>query len=187
MMKKQAVELSINFFVIIMISLVVFAIGLVFLRKIIFNTEPLIFNINQEIDKKLRNMLMGNQRVAVYPSMIELHRGKKQIIGVGILNTDALKTQFILNVRCKSFVHLDGVEVACPANALNIVYDSSNFEVKNNKKVTMGVAVQVERGAEKGTYLLEVTACSSNVITSCSGSSDPNMYYNPQILSVVVQ
>jgi len=185
--KKKGMELSINFLVIIILSLVMLGLGINLLVKVIWPaSEDLIPKVTDEIDARLKTMLVANQRLAVYPSHLEVNRKQSDRFSLGILNTDPSRPFFVVNVACKRFIDSAGNTFACDSANLRLLYNGAQKKIENNDKVTQGIGIEVKPGAPSGNYELEVSVCSGNpTISSCDANS-PFIYTDSVIVYVDV-
>lgn len=86
--KKGAIELSVNFLVIIIVSSVILASGLVMFFKLKQGAVSYYDAVNDETQAKLRAMMLNtNYKVSLFPTDITLERKKSALVAVGVINT----------------------------------------------------------------------------------------------------
>ncbi len=158
-MKKKGFELSINFLVTLIITIVVFVLAISFAYNFFSKSSVLTASIDQQTTAALRSMIMDQgMKVAVYPTQIE-YKGKQEVMGIGILNILGAQTDFIITVQCKTCIG-----TGCSCSSMKAVYNNK-LTIPNNKD-DVAVLVIKSNGANPGTYIFDVTV-------TYPGSSDP--------------
>ena len=77
--KRGAIELSANFLVIIIISIVVLAGGLTLFFKLKDSTQKYVNDLDSQTQDKLKSMMLSNNyRVAVYPTRSLAESARRQ-------------------------------------------------------------------------------------------------------------
>jgi hypothetical protein len=84
--KKAAIDLSISFIVIIIISLVVFAGSMLIVRKIFFGAEEIKTMLDEQTEEEIRGLLSSGETIAVPLAYKTIQAGKQDIFWVGIAN-----------------------------------------------------------------------------------------------------
>lgn len=87
MMNKKAIEISVNFFVILVISIVVFVGGIVLTSKFMNIISGEEARIDREMESKIRDIFMDGYIVAIPIDTYWVRRGNFQTIGLGVYNT----------------------------------------------------------------------------------------------------
>jgi len=96
--KRAAIELSANFIVVIVISIVILAGGLTLFYKLRDNAQSYVDAIDSQTDDQLKSMMLSNNyKVAIYPNDITLDNGESQMIGIGVMNDGDSEANFGIN------------------------------------------------------------------------------------------
>ena len=177
-MNKKAFELSINFIVILIISIVIFGFGIKFAYDIMHQADELSKMTQKDIDAHLENMLCdSSERICIGTTTKEIRPNKVGFFTVGILNTYDDGKDFYIDVRESD------TGVVSPIGETYWML-KNEITIKPNEQKKVGIAVQVPGGTDKGTYVLNVYVCSDESI-SC-GEDSNNRYGTIQKIYVVV-
>ena len=86
-MKKAAIELSMNFLVVILLSLVIFGFGINFIYTIMNNSNEISELTLSEIDERIASLMCSDtQRVCIEKDTLRLEPDKIKIFTVKIIN-----------------------------------------------------------------------------------------------------
>lgn len=153
-MNKRAIEVGINFIVILIIAIVVFGLGLNFAFKFFKKAEEFREEIDQRTRQEIESLIVGGgAKVAIYPTQVTLYGGQKATIGIGILNVlDAEKT-FSLNVECSKRVSDSTVE-DCDKDKMRAGFFREHTIKPNEHQITS--ALITNNGAPPGTYIINI-------------------------------
>ena len=163
-MNKKAMELAVNFIVILIISIVVFGMGLYFLKGFFgFATEQTEqLDINTE--KMIQNILLDGSKVAVPLDKKTVNRGSSAVFGVGILNILGDKENFSITLNNSLIIDKQGVPVdISPLEDpyLEFLSDYSRI-VEANEQAIISIPIRVSRGAKSGTYIVDLDVYAGN-------------------------
>lgn len=199
MSRKAAIQLSANFLVIIIISIVVFGMGIYLVRRFVDVSEEKIFVMDQQMQDEIEGLLDDGSKVAIpfdHKTIPNRQYGK---FGVGLLNViDRETADFKITVSfSKAF---DGTLTVCDTTAISPQscpggYDpdawlrsasqaegplviTKTLRKYEQEKFLIGVEV---RDAEKGSYLFDV-----NVKALAGEGESWEDYGTPHILIVDV-
>jgi len=146
MNRKAAIELSMNFLVVIIISLVILAGGVSLLYKFIKVSTDSIVLIDDQTRVQLEQLLDDGSLVSLLPVAKTIKRGDDVVFGLGVLNIkDGGKLTFTTSVEKN-----DG------PGELSVLYDSTSFVLEKNQKHTQGISIAVPKDAQSGTYIFDV-------------------------------
>ena len=179
--KKAAIELSINFFVILIISLVVFGSGLTLFWKIYQSGEEQLRQVSRNVEQKIITQLHGGAKVSVVPRSIDLDRDEEYIIGIGINNVMPDNHVFKIYARRGLFVREDmepctfspgPLDTDCaslnpPITPLLLLGDKAELRVESNKQEISNLMIKAERKALSGRYTIDICVCYNE--TTCVG------------------
>lgn len=158
---KKGIEMSINFIVILIISLTIFFFGARFIYKIGAESVNLETMTTEELDQKIGQLLCDNQeRVCIGFDKIKVKRGKLGYFGIKILNVLDQRETFTLEISrpspsgyTKSGNSIDSDDFKWMPN------DPRAFEIERNEEKDIAIGVETPRNAQSGTYIfnLEIT------------------------------
>ena len=167
MNKRASLELSTNFIVILIISIVVFGFGLYFLTQLSSVNNSSIDQVNKQAEIQIQSLLDSGEQIIVYPEQLDIKRNGVGTFGVGIRNTlrDEQSAKFKIGVQCSAFISKSGVyhENDCAAGSSDYSkWTFSSFAVKEvmrNENVNIAIPMQVSGSASPGTYIFNVYVC----------------------------
>ena len=174
--KKGAIELSVNFLVILIISLVVFGSGLTLFWKIYESGEEQLGQISRTVEQRIITQLHGGAKVSVVPRSVDLDRNQEYIVGIGINNllteTKVFKVfaergLFVRDEFTCSFYDLDfgmgGNADSCVDDhdmpPLKLLGDYAELRVESNKQEISNIMVKADRKALSGKYTINICVC----------------------------
>ena len=187
---KKGFQLSMNFIVIIILSIIILFFGILFGRNII--TEGLEMNdkIGEQTRVEIERMLESNARVAIPLSKQVIKRGNFGKFGLGILNIDENNPDFRVNVELDKGVTEEGIDIPpedIPAeftDSQHLVYRSL-MNIPVNKKDYTAIAIAVPKTVLSGTYIFNVYVCSGNPVPGiCDRDSE---LYDSHIKKIYVE
>ena len=153
---KRGIELSINFIVMLVLAIAMFAGGLVFTSKFFSHAEQVRGTLDAQTERQIEKLLDSGSPVVLPISTKEIYRNKFDTFGLGILakhtgeytvhivylNAFKSDKSQITNVYADEWLQLP------PENILNL---------DKNEKGKFLIGVSVPKSAEKGTYIFKVT------------------------------
>lgn len=154
MKKKGAVELSINFLVLLVIALVVFGMSIWFITNIYKKAstiEP------SDIDAQIQEVSCGNQKVCLSSSSKTLRPGKwskENVVTMKIINVLGSPNDFKIIVEPVKAIGVDKQPIN---NEVVHIASEEWFQILNNQDISKPVAFNIPNDAEKGTYLYTIT------------------------------
>ncbi|MDD5086573.1 MAG: hypothetical protein PHV16_02370 [Candidatus Nanoarchaeia archaeon] len=148
-MNKRGFELSINFIVILIISIVVFTFGLYILDRVMNKGDMLSQMLEYQFQEDMWEISCTlDKRVCVYPASIKIRPNKIGGFMLGIVNT--LETQnFTIDVS-----ETDMPRIAISNGVYWLCEDEK--EIKRDKQERIPIVVGVPGGTPKGIYVLDV-------------------------------
>ncbi|NQV09487.1 hypothetical protein HQ529_06575 [Candidatus Woesearchaeota archaeon] len=167
MNNKRAVELSMNFLVMIIISIAVLTMAIVFSKNLFTSAEEIRLDIDRETNERIESLLDDGSRVVIPFTRKEVRRGDLGIFGVGVLNV-VDKTNFTMIVSLDSVFNNDKEDITTEArdNYITIVSANDPVEIDINEKHKFSFGVDMAKKAPSGTYLLDVKVLRENVSTT---------------------
>ena len=172
-MNKKAFELSINFIVILIISIVIFGFGIKFVSNLMQGVNDLNKLTNSNFEANMERILCdSSEKTCVGISRKEIRPNKPEFFTVGILNTGD-ESEFYIDVEAgKAYDKYDN-EISNPLSWLL----ENKLTINSNEQEKIGIAVQVPGGTDKGTYVLNVYVCKGDGLSSCDKDSPGNIRY----------
>ena len=154
-MNKKALELSINFIVIVIISLVIFGMGIGIANKFLGQAEVIKQDLDQQTENQINAMLDSGDRLAIPIDNKIIEKGKSDVFGLGILNILGQTRTFTVTISSSLYVSPTKQTENPPTIPLEFIEVRSK-ELKNNEHDVMPLVVRAPRNARPGTYVLNV-------------------------------
>lgn len=168
-MNKKAIELSINFMVILIITIVVFGMAMYLLKMFFGTAEEIKRNIDTQTEGEIQRVLFSGERVAMPVNKKDIRRGSSDVFGLGILNINA-DPDFTIKIESGPLILKDNTQIASPSPGLAFLSEYKKT-VKNNEHVIVSIPIRVPRGAAVGTYIINVYVCACSGSGCCSSSN----------------
>ena len=186
---KAAIELSINMLVMIIISIVILAAGIVLLYKFIGGAEDIKAQLDTRTDNELEQLLVDQgKQVALPLHTATLTRGSNHVFGIGILNIAVDNDKFLLHVELAKVVDEQGTDVTNTVNKNEIktwlLYDSDILTVKENEHRKESILVSIPNTALKGQYIFNAKFMT---LLRDQQSGEQQQYGNTQTFTVTVK
>ena len=183
--KKAAIELSINFFVILIISLVVFGSGISLFWKIYQSGEEELGKVSRTVEQRIIRQLHGGEKVSVVPRTVELERDDQYIVGIGIKNLLADEKVFKIFSQRGLFVKDELIcsftpdvgEEDCTAEhnipPLILLGGNSEIRIEPNKQEITNIMIKADKKARSGEYVINICVCFEKCIDYDSCKVNP--------------
>ncbi|MBI2656247.1 hypothetical protein HYX03_00730 [Candidatus Woesearchaeota archaeon] len=152
-MDKRAIELSLNFIVILIISIVIFGFGIRFISKLSSQATELQELTISELDERIGNLICeGSDRVCVGIDRKTIKRTKFDVFGVKIINI--LESQnFDITVSRPTPSGYTKTKQEIPTDSLIWNPKSRSIFIEKNEEKVLGIGIQVPANAVSGTYI----------------------------------
>ena len=175
-MAKKAVELSLNFIVILIISIIIFSFGVRFISKLSSQATELQDLTIGELDERIGSLVCeGSDRVCVGVDRKTIKRTKFDVFGLKILNIlDSQPFAITVSRPTPSGYTRNRQEIQSDSLAWNP--KARDIFIEKNEEKNLGIGVQVPANAVSGTYIFNVEI----------KSADGKLYSNVQKLYVDV-
>ena len=155
-MNKRAIQLSVNFLVIIILSLAMLLMGILFFRKMFTGATELKANLDSQTEQELENLLIAGERVAIPFTKKEVRAGKTAVFGLGILNILGSDHNFVIYIKCSKKIPGDVPCSKIIPSGTDIIYRTP-LSIENNEQYKMPLVIKAP--SEKGTYIIDVRIC----------------------------
>lgn len=196
MLNKRGIELSVNFMVVLILSIAIIGFGIKFLYNIVHETTKLEQVSGEQLDAKIADLICADEeKVCIGKDTKKIPRGKSDVFGVKILNTENSDKTFNVYVqvpRPDCGVKKDGFPVntqveckydAATKKAIQVIHGGpsaipagsyASFErsvaVPGKEEKTIAIAFDVPKDLQtSGTYIFNV-----RVRDSIAAATDPD-------------
>ena len=202
-MNKRGMELTVSFFVILILSVVIFAGSLYFLRQFYTSTESFRQAIDQETESELQALIRDGNIVAIPLNKAKIAQGKGQSFWVGIQNVLDAEKPFGMTVAfSKAFTQNEEQILEADPTHINtnwVLFNAEPQLIKNGefKALPVRIVVGTEIGSgmrtKQGTYAFNVcvwdASFSSSPPSDCGASSsyDLQNWYTSKIYKIFVE
>jgi hypothetical protein len=164
---KKGIELSINFIVMLILAIVGFVMGLMFIPQL-FKAST---DMYQQLDSQSKDILMNQAmegRVAIYPENFQTKVGSGRVVGLGIYNVGNTQN-FTVGIKYVSGTETDGTDI--PPSLITMtewaMVDSlvvdwypykvhPTIEVKRNDRDIESIFFKAPAGALRGKYTFAI-------------------------------
>jgi hypothetical protein len=149
MKNKKAIQLSVNFIVILIIALVVFAFGVNFMYDLITKADEIREDVDESTQREIEAALTSGDIVSIPINHKDTKPGNSVNFGLGIFNIE--KTQsFTIEMsfesayssRTKAPISVNGDEW--------IIQEYGPYELPKNEQKIVGLPIRVPRNIESG-------------------------------------
>lgn len=152
---KKGIELSLNFLVTIIIALTIFMFGLRFIYNLASEATELESMTIDELDNKIGQLLCeGTDRVCIGIDKKTIQKGKFDVFGIKVTNINP-ESNFEMLISPAGYIKDNGPIMPVEPGKLKIKY-RQDFFIERNGEESLGVGIEVTKGAESGTYILDV-------------------------------
>jgi hypothetical protein len=168
--KKGAIELSVNFIIVIVISIVIVAGGFVIFYNLKNKAVDFVTTVDIQTQERLKAMMMSdNIDVVVYPQDLSIDNGKKALVSFGITNTLNEKQNFLIQNSYTLFYFenpdMAGVDVKSlpplqrPSFVIgtNSVGDTLLGSADPKDQLMRGIFISMGKNAKSGQYIYTFT------------------------------
>ncbi len=173
--RKGAIELSANFIVVIIISLIIVVGGLTMFFKMKNNAQSYVDALDSQTEDRIKSMMLsGTDRVAVYPIDFTIGSNDAKMVGVGITNIHSGPNPTLFKVEITNvqmYTDIKAVPEGTPVVKSLLVPPSKYYDMTPNAlsinphdQKVKGILIKIPKGSIKGQYVytLNVTADKSD-------------------------
>ena len=156
MINKKAIELSLNFIVILIISIVIFGFGIQFISRLSSQATEMQDLTISDLDDRIGNLVCeSSERICVGIDRKTIKRANFDVFGLKIVNI--LDTQnFDIIVSRPSPPGYTKNNVGIASDSLIETPKSRSVVIEKNEEKNLGIGIQVPSSAESGTYIFNV-------------------------------
>jgi len=162
MLDKKAIELSLNFIVIIIISIILFGFGISFISRLSSQATELQELTISELDERIGNLICeGSDRVCVGIDRKTITRKKFDVFGIKIINIlDSQNFDVIISRPTPPGYKKNKQEIT--SDSLKWSPRTRSIFIEKNEEKVIGVGIGVPPDAVPGTYIFDVKILSQN-------------------------
>lgn len=163
-MNKKAIQLSVNFIVILIISIVVFGFGITLAYNLVNKGVETKESLDAQTDLELEKLLDTGEKVVIPFNRKEIYPGNKAVVWIGIrnvLDTPGESDVFNIQVNLRGAFEPDGREPINSAVSFSKSFPDS-LEIKKNEKAKVPVAFSLPDRVRKGIYRYDVIVLDPN-------------------------
>ncbi len=156
MLNKKAIELSLNFLVIFIISIIIFGFGIRFISKLSSEAIKLQDITIDDLDERISDVVCeGSDRVCIGNERMTIRKKEVGVFGLKILNIlDSQEFEITVTPSNPLGFKKDNTPITNPPLLVNPA--SRSVPIKRNEEAKVGIGVQVPANAVSGTYILDV-------------------------------
>jgi hypothetical protein len=151
MHNKKAIELSVNFIVMLILGLSVFGFGISLLYNLFEEANKQQDQLDQQTQDRIMKLLDDGSLVSIPFNDKTIPRDGKDVFGVGILNTFDTQSSstFYMLAQC----YRPGSQQ--PEQDIGLLYEADH-EIANNEKKIVKIQAVVDKDTESGTYICNI-------------------------------
>lgn len=158
---KKGIELSINFLVIIIISLVMLSLGIYLIRQFFVTTEEMRITIDTQTEAQISTLLEHGELVALPINKKTIPSAKQAIFGLGILNIGE-SAEFKVEIEFKEGYTKTGDLIPGVNGTEWLFYSTELFHLApNERKSDFPILVRVP-ATPKGTYIFNINVTAND-------------------------
>ena len=156
MLNKKAIELSLNFIVILILSIVIFGFGVKFIQKLSSQATELQDITTSELDERIGNLICeGSDRVCLGIDRKTIKRTKFDVFGLKIINIlDSQNFDIIVSRPVPSGYTKNKQEI--PSDSLIWNPKTRSVFIEKNEEKNFGIGIQVPANSVSATYIFDV-------------------------------
>ena len=182
---KKGFQLSINFIVILIIAIVVFGFGIIFVTRLFEGITKVKVQLDEETEKELDELFDKDETLSIPRNSKTINVGKSEVFGLGILNILGDNKEFTIDISCTSTIKKAGETMSeqernqyCerPEDKNWVFEDHFEEFIKNNERKKIPIFFQVPTGTPPGTYIFTITV-----------SYDTTIYDTPEKIYIKVE
>lgn len=153
---KKSIELSLNFIIVLILSIILFGFGVSFISRLSSQATELQEITTGELDERIGNLVCeGSDRVCIGIDRKTIRRTKFDVFGVKI--TNILDTQnFDILVARPTPSGYTKTKQDIPSDSLLWNPQSRSVLIEKNEEKILGIGVQVPASAVSGTYIFDI-------------------------------
>ncbi|MBI4440864.1 hypothetical protein HY639_01735 [Candidatus Woesearchaeota archaeon] len=161
-MNRKAIELSMNFLVIIVLSLVIFGFSINFIMNIYGKATGLQQRTFEDLDRQIGTLRCGTEQVCIGDKTKTIRRGEYDAYGVRILNIFAEERKFKVTIVPNGAVNSQiDPKFGTEGHELFLLPAAGQERIESispDKSRNFALGVEVGKSLASGTYVVDVLA-----------------------------
>ncbi len=153
-MNKKGIELSVNFLVIVIISLVILSSGILIVRQYFSTAEDIKTQLDEQTERQIEASLGQGKLISIPFKKKTIGRGDSDIIGLGILNIYDNQKEFNVNISLSNAYDNNKNQIETDEE-IDIRYENS-FELDSKEKKIIPIRIAVPKQIPSGNYIFNV-------------------------------
>lgn len=156
-MNKKAMELSINFFVLLVLAMVAFGYSVTLLYDLFGRVSELEKRSFDDLDQQVAGLTCGAQQVCLSTTRETITRSSFKIFGLRVMNSKNEPTDFDIKIIQK---------IAPIGQETDLFFKPSERKITQlgpGEVRTMGIGVEIPSNAKSGEYVLDVTVKTNDI------------------------
>lgn len=200
-MNKKAFELSATVIVLLVISIVIFAGGLILIKKFFGSAEEIKGEIERSTQAQIESLLREGGIVAIPLNKKTIPRGNGAVFGLGVRNIGSAGDFWVAAKFYKAFLPDEKTEIPIDADYVNehwVLYSEEPFSLDPNKFNMVPIAVNVGSSVDaigtitaSGTYVFNVCVFKETPgdcdLDAFSITGFPDNLYSKKVYQILVE
>lgn len=164
---KKAIELSVNFLVIMIIAITVFGMGIRMTYKLMTKAEEIREDVDESTQREIEEALTSGQIVSIPINHKKVRLAKSASFGLGIFNTGDIQS-FIIDMIFEKAFGTDREDISSTVIESDWIKTSFGpFDLNKNENKVIGLPVRVPRKSGDvvtlpGTYIFKIEVKDGN-------------------------
>ncbi len=156
MFNKRSIELSLNFIVIFIISVIIFGFGIKFISNLSSEATELQEITISELDQRIGNLVCeGADRVCIGIDRKTIKRSNFDVFGIKIINI-LDSPDFEIKVSPSSPAGFKKDKSPISSSNLIVIPKERTINIEKNEEKSFAIGIQVPQNAVSGTYIFNV-------------------------------
>lgn len=193
---KKAIELSINFTILLILAIFMFTVGIIITNQIFSDANEMKDTLSEQQREQLERILMeGTEKIKTVYIKKELNPGEHDVFGFGIRNDFDTKKRFYIEQNCDAYIVNN--EIMCDDDTADncdnydkyLILEDGGFIIEPNERNINDIFITLPKNTEKGTYVYNIRVCYRELgetDTGCIQPSHENQYDTTKKFNIVV-
>jgi hypothetical protein len=165
---KKGMELPTNFLIMMVLGLIMFSAAIFIAYKVFAGAEDIQNQLTASTKKEIEKKITGaNGLVMLGRASLDLRRGQRDTVGVGIRNTLPASKTFYLKATCASAINAENTLVCSTDNPPGcgsvcswiLSGGSSGIKIETKTVEVLPLFINVPKDAGNGKYIFHIQAC----------------------------
>lgn len=163
-MNKKGIELSVNFLVIFILSIVMLSMGVMLIKNWYDSSIDIHQRISEQEQSQIESILARGEKVAIPIKSKSIRRGEFELLGLGVLNIKNSEQTFSAGVIDVKAYDPNNQEIENPQSYMKVNIENPSFTLKPNEIEKNTIFAKAEKNAQLGKYIYTVEVNDSNSI-----------------------